>query len=114
MAIHPTQFNKDNINGYLGLVETDAPATGADENGRATVGESSWSQLMGGVPSVIGDRKGRQVLLFWVPEEVVERMDQEDKEGYKKVEERWAGGIPREQDPKEKEDDGVCPARTCG
>lgn len=102
VAIHPTQFGKDNVNGYLGLVETDLPGTTADEDGRVVVG-GGYSDTTSGKDQ---SNKGREVLVFWVPEEVVNRMDQEDKDGYKKVEERWNRPRSTEVSPRDSEDDG--------
>jgi hypothetical protein len=31
---------------------------------------------------------GKELLVTWVPEEVLDRMDQEDQDGYKRVEKR--------------------------
>jgi len=40
----------------------------------------------------------------WVPNEMLERMDEEDREGYKKVEGRFNGTLT----PGDKEEDGEC------
>ncbi len=51
-SIHPTAFGKDNISGYLGLVEVDGQ-----------------------------DNKKKELLVTWVPDELLDRMDEEDKAG---------------------------------
>lgn len=85
VAIHPTNFSKDNIKGYLGVVEIDSP-------GASTVdGEGNVSG---------GSAGGKELLVTWVPEEVVQRMDEGDRAGYKKVEERTSA------DKGDKEEDG--------
>lgn len=75
VAIHPTAFKRDNIPGYLGLVDVG--------------GESS---LREGVA-------GAGLLVSWVPEQVLARMDEEDREGYRRVGEIAEG---------EREEDGEC------
>lgn len=70
VSIHPTQFNKDNISGYLALVE-------ADGLGGVTTDDE-------GNPG----RDGKELIVSWVPDEVLQRMDETDRAGYKKVEER--------------------------
>ncbi|WWD20868.1 hypothetical protein CI109_105345 [Kwoniella shandongensis] len=86
VAIHPTSFNKDNISGYLGIVEVDStvPHTLA--------------------PNVEEKQTGpgrKEILVTWVPNELLDRMDEEDREGYKRVEGRMtasAQGIEQEED----------------
>jgi len=87
VAIHPTTFNKDNLSGYLGLVEVDA----------------------GNVPRVDTDNDGnvksshkKELLVTWVPNELLERMDEADREGYKRVATGFSHGPPKEQ-----EEDGM-------
>lgn len=72
VVIHPTQFNKDNISGYLGIVEVDRAEGGlrSDEEG------------------AVKREVGKELLVSWVPDEVLERMDEEDRAGYKRVEGR--------------------------
>lgn len=75
VAIHPTAFKRDNIPGYLGLV--DAGAGAAPTRGVA----------------------GDGLLVSWVPEQVLARMDAADREGYRRAGEMAAG---------EREEDGEC------
>ena len=75
VAIHPTAFKRDNIPGYLGLVDVD--------------GESSLKE---GVA-------GEGLLVTWVPEQVLARMDAEDREGYRRAGEMAEGA---------REEDGAC------
>lgn len=75
VAIHPTAFKRDNIPGYLGLVD---------------VGE--------GVAATHGVA-GEGLLVSWVPEQVLARMDAADREGYRRAGEMAAG---------EREEDGEC------
>jgi hypothetical protein len=87
VSIHPTQFNKDNISGYLALVEADSISPSAiklDSEGN-----------VGNAP--VG-KTGKEVIVTWVPDEVLQRMDLEDREGYKKVEERSSGSQDAEDD----------------
>ncbi|WVN86059.1 uncharacterized protein L203_101217 [Cryptococcus depauperatus CBS 7841] len=63
VAIHPTALRTDNIPGYLGIVQTCVRSNEA---------------------SALGDN----VLVTWVPEVVLERMDAQDREGYKKIGEK--------------------------
>jgi hypothetical protein len=90
VAIHPTTFNKDNLSGYLGLVEVDAsdiPRVETDSDG-----------------NVKSTQKGKKELLVtWVPNELLERMDEADREGYKRVATGFSHGPPKEQ-----EEDGMC------
>ncbi|KIR78939.1 rab GTPase activator, partial [Cryptococcus gattii EJB2] len=72
VAIHPTAFKRDNIPGYLGLVD---------------VGE--------GVAATHGVA-GEGLLVSWVPEQVLARMDAADREGYRRAGEMAAG--EREED----------------
>ena len=70
VSIHPTQFNKDNISGYLALVEVAGlGGVKTDEEGNP-------------------GRGAKGLIVSWVPDEVLQRMDEEDRAGYKKVEER--------------------------
>ncbi|ODN77782.1 hypothetical protein, variant [Cryptococcus amylolentus CBS 6039] len=70
VAIHPTAFKTDNISGYLGIVETQSSKPQpADE-------EAKTGQL-----SVAGEG----LLVTWVPDEVLERMDEHDRDVYKKL-----------------------------
>lgn len=75
VAIHPTAFKRDNIPGYLGLV--DAGAGAAPTRGVA----------------------GDGLLVSWVPEQVLARMDAADREGYRRAGERAE---------REREEDGEC------
>jgi hypothetical protein len=85
VAIHPTAFNTDNISGYLGIVEVDGNTP-----------HTFW-------PDGEEDRAERKgVLVTWVPNELLERMDEEDREGFRRVDGRFGGG----QTPKETEEDG--------
>ncbi|WVQ72719.1 hypothetical protein IAR50_002279 [Cryptococcus sp. DSM 104548] len=70
VAIHPTAFKTDNISGYLGVVETQSrkPQPGDDE---AT-----------GEPVNVA---GEGLLVTWVPDEVLGRMDEHDRNVYKKL-----------------------------
>lgn len=90
VSIHPTNFSKDNISGYLGVVEVDTPVTSTvDDEGNVSGGQT----------------EGKELLVTWVPEEVVQRMDERDREGYKRVE-SWSN-----QDKGEKEEDGKLSCR---
>lgn len=93
VSIHPTQFNKDNISGYLALVEADSIGTNAVQ-----------LDLEGNVGNSPAGKTGKEIIVTWVPDEVLQRMDQEDRDGYRKVEER--GNATRDA-----EDDGEwsCP-----
>lgn len=87
VSIHPTQFNKDNIRGYLALVESDslgAHAVKLDAEGN--VGNAGRH----------GDKK--EVIVTWVPDEVLQRMDQEDRDSFKRVDERNLAGHDAEED----------------
>ena len=46
----------------------------------------------------------KELLVTWVPNEVLDRMDEEDRVGYKKVEERTGGSVPHVDG---EEDDGA-------
>ena len=61
VAIHPTAFKGDNVPGYLGLVEVHG---GGDTAGAVA---------------------GAGLLVSWVPDEVLARMDEQDREGYRRV-----------------------------
>lgn len=92
VAIHPTTFNKDNISGYLGLVEVDsssAPQVETDHEGNVKTTDGSKKEL----------------LVTWVPNELLDRMDEADREGYKRVDGLFSHGTPKEQ-----EEDGECPS----
>lgn len=78
VAIHPTAFKGDNVPGYLALVELDAAAN--DDAQR---------------PGVAGEG----VLVTWVPDQVLARMDEQDREGYRRVGELAEG---------DREEDGEC------
>ena len=85
VAIHPTTFNKDNLSGYLGLVEVDAsdvPRVDTDSDGN--------------VKSILKGKK--ELLVTWVPNELLERMDEADREGYKRVATGFSHGPPKEQE----------------
>lgn len=85
VAIHPTTFNKDNISGYLGLVEIDsssAPQVETDNEGN--------------IKTSTGIRK--ELLVTWVPNELLDRMDEADREGYKRVDGLFSHGTPKEQE----------------
>ncbi|WVW80626.1 hypothetical protein I302_102612 [Kwoniella bestiolae CBS 10118] len=92
VSIHPTSFNKDNISGYLGLVEV--------EN---TVPHSLAPNLDSNHESVVGEGGKKETLITWVPNELLERMDEEDREGYKRVEGR---SMNASQSEGEREEDG--------
>ena len=82
------------MTGYLGVVEVDsAPnAASTDEEGEVKAGG------------------GKELLITWVPDELLEMMDEEDKEGYKVVEGRTSAATS----PGEEEEDGRSdPRRTC-
>lgn len=61
VAIHPTAFKGDNVPGYLGLVEVH------------------------GEGDTAGAVAGAGLLVSWVPDEVLARMDEQDREGYRRV-----------------------------
>lgn len=86
VSIHPTNFSKDNISGYLGVVEIDAPGTSRVD------GEGNVSG---------GSADGKALLVTWVPDEVVQRMDERDREGYKRVD-SWTTS----QEKGDREEDG--------
>ncbi|KAK4685912.1 hypothetical protein P7C73_g4226, partial [Tremellales sp. Uapishka_1] len=71
VAIHPTAFHRDNITGYLGIVEVAEQKDGKKE-----------------------------ILVFWVPDELLDRMDEDERGRYRKVEERLG--------KEEVEEDGEC------
>ncbi|ORX40833.1 rab-GTPase-TBC domain-containing protein [Kockovaella imperatae] len=72
IAIHPTQFNKDNVSGYLGIVETRGHAVQTDSEGGVRSPSTTSTEL----------------LVTWVPDELLNKMDKEDREGYKRVDAR--------------------------
>lgn len=74
VAIHPTAFKGDNVPGYLGLVEVH------------------------GEGDTAGAVAGAGLLVSWVPDEVLARMDEQDREGYRRVGELAEGGEEREED----------------
>jgi hypothetical protein len=53
VVIHPTQFGKDNVSGYLGIVEVDKE----------------------------GVVEGKELLVTWVPEEVLGRIEVIKRQG---------------------------------
>lgn len=67
VAIHPTTLNKDNISGYMALVEVAGPAVTTDKEGNVKASA------------------GKELLVTWVPDELLSRMDAEDREGYKRM-----------------------------
>ncbi|UOH85127.1 hypothetical protein LQV05_001944 [Cryptococcus neoformans] len=68
VAIHPTAFKGDNVPGYLGLVEVH------------------------GEGDTAGAVAGAGLLVSWVPDEVLARMDEQDREGYRRPSlSRWYG-----------------------
>lgn len=80
VAIHPTNFSRDNVHGYLGIVETESKGNDVDAEGNS---------------------KGhgrKEILVTWVPDEVLQRMDVKDREGYKRVDERTQAAVPDEED----------------
>jgi hypothetical protein len=64
VSIHPTAFNKDNISGYLGIVEVE----------------------------------GNSLLVTWTPDELLERMDEKDREGFKRVDGKFGKSADKEED----------------
>lgn len=85
VAIHPTTFNKDNLSGYLGLVEveaSDAPRVDTDSDGN--------------VRSTLPGKK--EMLVTWVPNELLERMDEADRQGYKRVATEFSHGPPKDNE----------------
>lgn len=99
VSIHPTQFNKDNISGYLAIVEAD-PADGDKAAPGVTTDEEGNVRRTG----------GREVIVTWVPDEVLARMDEDDREGFRRVDGRANGG----KTPLEKEEDGQSASRSLG
>jgi hypothetical protein len=82
VSIHPTSLSKDNIKGYLGVVEVDAPgASTVDSEGNVSGGSTG----------------GKELLVTWVPEEVVQRMDEGDRAGYQKVD-SWTSADKGDQE----------------
>lgn len=81
VAIHPTAFKGDNVPGYLGLVEVHG---GGDTAGAVA---------------------GAGLLVSWVPDEVLARMDEQDREGYRRVGELAEG---------DREEDGECVGALAG
>lgn len=89
VAIHPTTFNKDNISGYLGLVELDAssgPRVETDDEGNVKT----------------ADQGKKELLVTWVPNELLDQMDEDDRAGYRRVDGRFSHGTPKEE-----EEDGM-------
>jgi len=84
VAIHPTQLKRDNISGLLGLVEVDRDAAAP------RVPDSAPRSARGG-------NADKEVLVVWVPDELLQRMPEEDKRNYQRVEER-PNGTPTEED----------------
>ncbi|WVF67871.1 hypothetical protein IAT40_002632 [Kwoniella sp. CBS 6097] len=92
VSIHPTSFNKDNISGYLGIVEVDQHATHSLA--------PNLEQITDGQGQGLGKK---ETLVVWVPDDLLARMDESDREGYKLVEGRsTAAQLEREQE----EEDG--------
>ncbi|WRT70882.1 uncharacterized protein IL334_007881 [Kwoniella shivajii] len=75
VSIHPTSFNKDNISGYLGIVEVEHAVP------------HSLAPHLDSTAQNGGGRK-TETLVTWVPDELLDRMDVEDREGYRRVEGR--------------------------
>ncbi|OCF35927.1 rab GTPase activator [Kwoniella heveanensis BCC8398] len=91
VSIHPTSFNKDNISGYLGIVEVDqnAPHLLAPNLEQSDVGQN-------------GQGLGRkETLVVWVPDELLARMDESDREGYKRIEGRSTAAQLELEEPEE-------------
>lgn len=44
------------------------------------------------------DRARKELLVTWVPNELLDRMDEEDREGYRSVDGRFSHGLPKEQE----------------
>ena len=86
VAIHTTAFDRDNVFGYLGVVEVDsaANAVGTDEEGE------------------VKKAGAKELLVTWAPNALLERMDEADREGYRRVEGRFSGASSQE----EQEEDG--------
>ncbi|WWC72751.1 uncharacterized protein I206_106715 [Kwoniella pini CBS 10737] len=72
VSIHPTSFNKDNISGYLGIVEVD---------------HSTPHSLAPNLESSVENGQ-KETLITWVPNELLDRMDEKDRQGYKTMEGR--------------------------
>ena len=86
VAIHTTASDRDNVSGYLGVVEVDSAgiAIGTDEEGE------------------VKKAGAKELLVTWVPNALLERMDEADREGYRRVEGRFSGESYQE----EQEEDG--------
>ncbi|WVQ95362.1 hypothetical protein IAU59_002459 [Kwoniella sp. CBS 9459] len=94
VSIHPTSFNKDNISGYLGIVEVDQNAP------HSLAPNLEQEEATQGVGVGVGRK---ETLVVWVPDELLARMDESDREGYRRVEGRsTAAQLERE----EQEEDG--------
>ena len=102
VAIHPTQFSKDNVSGYLGVVEADDNDIQVDREGNVRVGEKK-------------EGKGKQLLVSWVPNDLLEKMDQQDRDGYKRMEQRSnesSTGQGQEKDGEDSESETLLAPRT--
>ena len=85
VAIHPSAFRRDNIPGYLGIVEINSAQQATKVNQE----------------TMVYHKEHKEVLVTWVPDEILERMDKVDREGYKMVEGRFSGlpaPVPNEED----------------
>lgn len=80
VAIHPTAFKRDNIAGYLGLVDVGCEC-----------------RLSKGVAEK-GGVAGAGLLVSWVPEQVLAGMDVEDREGYRRAGELADGEVDGDGD----------------
>jgi hypothetical protein len=77
VSIHPTAFPRDNITGHLGVVLVDKVEVPAS----AEMGKEEDED---GVKVDVN----KEVLVFWVPNQLLDRMDEADKDGFRKVEGR--------------------------
>ena len=68
------------MHGYLGIVETESKGNDVDAEGN---------------PKGQGRK---EILVTWVPDEVLQRMDVKDREGYKRVDKRTQAALPDEED----------------
>lgn len=83
VAIHPTQLKRDNISGLLGLVEVDKDAAAP--------------RVPNSAPDAARSTSDKEVLVVWVPDELLQRMSDEDQKSYQRVEGRPTG-TPTEED----------------
>ncbi|RXK41066.1 hypothetical protein M231_01697 [Tremella mesenterica] len=82
VSIHPTSHRNDDISGYLAIVQTDSPVS-------APLPESTGS---------LKPPNGA-ILIVWVPNELLEQMNEQDRESYKRVDENSGKGTSeREED----------------